>query len=150
MLSINSTCAESEHLTGLGLGIPYGGFGANYEYQKSDVLSPFLGAGLTPDGLGWALGCRIHYPGKSSRLRGRVSALYGTTTLQTTYEQRGLHVSTHEELKEGWASGLGGEWRFGERWSVDLDLLYLWYDIPEGYESDGSDVKFSLGFRKRI
>lgn len=79
----NAALRESRHVAGPGLGIPYGGLGVNYEYQKSSVVAPFLGAGITPYDLGWSIGCRVYYPGTHGRLRGRLSALYGTTTILT-------------------------------------------------------------------
>lgn len=134
-----------EQSVGFGLGLPYGGVGVNYELGVNDYFAPTLGVGLLPDNLGWNLGVRLYYPGRDSKLRGRLTALYGTNTL---IEYTGYGESDYK-TKEGFSAGIGANWRFSKTWAFDADLFVAESKAPAGAEKKGGDVKFSLGMSRR-
>jgi hypothetical protein len=139
--------AEVENVIGIGLGLPYGGFGINYELGISDYFAPTFGVGYLPDNLGWNVGARLYYPDRSAKIRGRVTVLYGTNLL---IERRNWSGGEEYETDEGISAGVGFNWQFSQNWAFDGDLFYTDYEIPEGYEEKGgSEVKFSLGFSSR-
>ena len=144
-LCFSSHASSIENVFGFGIGMPYGGFGVNYELGLNDYLAPTAGVGYLPDNLGWAVGLRLYYPGRELKFRGRFTALYGTNTL---IENKGFFDSEYE-TETGFSAGIGFNWRFGKNWAFDGDLFIADSDIPTGYEEKGSDVKFSLGLSYR-
>jgi hypothetical protein len=120
---------------GLGLGIPYGVLGVNGDVGVGPVE---LTAGLGL--LGWNVGARLYpslkYDKKGSPTGVRFSAFYGVNTILDTYDDW--------ELRTGLTVGVGA--RFGP---FDIDLLFPFSDIPDGYERASFDtpVKLSVGFR---
>lgn len=136
---------QIEHSVGGGLGLPYGGVGANYELGLNDFFAPTVGLGWLPENLGWNAGARLYYPGRDSKVRGRLTALYGTNTVL----ERNVLGNKDYKTEEGFSGGLGLNWRFTDRWAFDADLFVVDQDVPPGYTKEGSDVKISLGFSRR-
>lgn len=136
---------QLEHVIGGGIGLPYGGIGANYELGINDYFAPIVGLGLLPEDIGWNVGARLYYPGRDAKFRGRLTALYGTNTLL----ERTVAGEREYDTDTGLSGGIGINWRFGDHWAFDADVFVVDYDIPVGYEEQGSDVKGSLGFSRR-
>ncbi len=136
---------QLEHVIGWGLGVPYGGIGANYELSVNDYFAPTVGLGLLPENIGWNVGARLYYPGRDAKLRGRVTALYGTNTLL----KRTIWGKEEYDTDTGLTGGIGINWRFGDHWAFDADLLALDHDTKPGYENNDSTLKGSLGFSRR-
>ncbi len=138
---------DIENVIGFGVGLPYGGFGINYELGLTDYFAPMIGVGALPDNVGWNVGARLYYPDRSAKFRVRATCLYGTNTL---LEERSWWNNEEEyTTDEGISAGFGFNWRFAQSWAFDFDLFYVDSDIPAGYEEKGSDVKFALGFSCR-
>jgi hypothetical protein len=139
---VHSTQLEQSY--GLGLGLPYGGLGVNYELGVNDYFAPTLGLGYLPDNIGWNAGVRFYYPGRDARFRGRLTALYGTNVIL----KKTIAGNTDYDTQTGMSGGLGFNWRFGDYWSFAVDLFVVENDVPAGYEEKGSEVKFTLGFSR--
>ncbi len=51
------------------------------------------------------------------------------------------------ETDTGNALGVGFDWEYTKKWSLDFDLFFVDYEVPEGYKrKDNSDIKISVGF----
>lgn len=129
---------------GFGYGIPYGYLGLNGEYMLFDYFSITGGLGFSPGGAGWIMGIRIYMNEPSRRIRPRISALYGTVSVLS---KRYGPEQTYEN-DQGYAYGLGFEWKFLDsgKHSLDFDLIMTDYDVPPGYEKKGPSIKFSIGY----
>ncbi len=152
LLFITAFCVPAnansmENVFGLGIGMPYGGLGVNYELSLNDYFAPTVGVGSLPENTGWNVGLRLYYPGRDHKFRGRITALYGTNTV---LERERNNSDSDYDTETGFSGGIGFNWRFGKAWAFDGDLFFAESDIPEGYEEKGGDVKFSLGFSYRF
>ena len=117
---------------GLGYGIPYGYFGINGEYMLFKYCSMTGGLGYSPGGPGWSMGFRVYINEPSRRIRPRITALYGTVSVLTKkYGPEEMY-----ENDQGYAYGLGFEWKFLQsgKHSLDFDIIMTDYDVPPGYE----------------
>ncbi len=144
--SFSANANSIENVFGVGIGLPYGGLGFNYEIGLTDYLAPTVGIGYLPDNLGWNAGIRLYYPGRDHNFRGRITALYGTNTL---IEDRFFGFDDEYDTETGFSGGIGFNWRFGNQWAFDGDLFVSDSDVPFGYEEKGSEVLASLGFNYR-
>lgn len=129
---------------GFGYGIPYGQLGLNGEYTLFDYLSMTGGLGYSPGGPSWIMGVRIYVNEPARRLRPRISAMYGTVSvLSKKYGPEETY-----ENDQGYAYGLGFEWKFLDsgKHSLDFDIIMTDYDVPPGYEKRGPRIKFSVGY----
>lgn len=72
---------ESNKLSiGLGLGVPYGGLGGNFEVERNRfAISGGLGYDLA--GLGWAVGVKAYLNELTKTFRLRASCFYGITSV---------------------------------------------------------------------
>jgi hypothetical protein len=134
---------EAEHVLGFGLGIPYGVLGANYEIGLNEYVAGTVGLGLAIEGLGWFAGGRLYYPA-SDKFRARLTAGYGVTGIVTGFGSDTL---------TGFAGGPGLDWRYGEKWSFQADVLFITTeDVPENADElgGGGNVKIALGFARRF
>lgn len=121
----------------LGLGIPYGLFGLNYEHPINDMISLQGGLGYAIAGPGWAAGAKVYaMKNTGTNIRFFLTGLYGTTTL---LDRSG--VLEDLELKTGAAAGIG----FGKR-SWQVEIIYPFTKVPAGFEEQGSNVKFAFGW----
>ncbi len=145
--SISTTAtAISRGKVGLGFGIPYGVLGANVEVGLNDIISLCAGVGIYPSGndvdnfsdleIGYAVGGRIYFAPRKSHFRPRISLLRATVA---------INKST-DSFIDGFAPGLGLDWKFSHKWGMDFDLLYPIYDKPKGTHQEGGAVKISIGF----
>lgn len=145
LLVIVSTPAfgsEKINSVGVGIGLPFGGLGVNYERQVNDFSAFTVGLGVLPDNIGYSIGTRFYYPKLDARFRGRLSVLYGVNTLEE-------NVYTDDyETQSGFSGGPGFSWRFSENWAFDADLFFVDNDVSEGFVEKGSSAKVSLGFRR--
>ena len=137
---------STEHVFGLGFGLPYGGFGVNYEIGVEDYVAPVGGAGYLPDNVGWNVGARVYFPGRESKFRGRITILFGTNVL---LERKGYSKSDYS-TEIGASGGIGLKWRFGTSSAFDADLFLVDPNLPAGYRETGSDVKVAFGFSYRF
>lgn len=125
---------------GIGVGIPFGGIGANVETMLSRHFSISLGMGIAAGNLGWAGGIRAYPIGSDQKVSPRLSAYYGTVAV--------LDFGDREEVDEGVAYGVGLSWRNQPNTRIEFDLLYIDYEPPAGFvKEDGSDINLMLGYR---
>jgi hypothetical protein len=123
---------------GIGIGVPYGGLGVNYEAGEQTRLS--LGVGRLPQGIGWSIGAK-HYlqPPVFGEGRFAVSAYYGVNEVARTGS---LLRGYDYETDTGFSVGIG--WS-GE--DIDIGILYAFNDLPAGYDDYGPLTEFYLGYR---
>ena len=136
----SASAQDNEQAIGIGVGIPYGVLGVNYEVALNDYVAGTAGLGFAIEGLGWFAGGRLYYP-VSDKFRARLTAGYGVTAIVTGFGSDTL---------TGFAGGPGLDWRFGEKWSFQSDVLFITYDEPDGVSADGGNVKVALGFARRF
>lgn len=138
---------------GLGLGIPYGGFGLNLAHTLTDKVDLSLGFGTLFEPA-WAAGVRFYpQPGDSGV---RLSALYGTNAVLSTVECGGYYCESEYEQFQGFNVGIGwGQRGRSSGWDFDV-LLVVTSGIDDrideleeqGYEPEyeSSGVEFSFGY----
>ncbi len=133
---------ENLNKVGLGLGIPYGLLGANAELGLHPNLALTGGVGITPGGLGWAVGARAYGP-KLGSIRPRLTALHGVVAiLETQY----WYGDSDYETITGNAIGIGLEWESTTDTFIELDILSTDADVPAGATQEGGDTKISIGY----
>ncbi len=141
----DTTIAKGPFLRlGFGYGIPYGYLGINGEYMLFQYFSLTGALGYSPGGPGWIAGMRIYINEPEKRIRPRISALYGTVSVLTKkYGPEEIY-----ETDQGYAYGLGIEWKFfnSGKHSLDFDIIMTDYNVPPGYEKKGPKIKFSIGY----
>ena len=135
----SATAQNNEQVLGIGFGIPYGALGVNYEIGINQYAAGTVGLGFAIEGVGWFAGGRLYYP-VSAKLRTRLTAGYGVTAVVTGSENG---------TRTGFAIGPGLDWRYGEKWSFQADVLFATFDVHEGEHGDDSGVKIALGFARR-
>ncbi len=146
VLAAGAKANEFEHNLGIGIGLPYGGWGLNYEFGATDYFAPTFGIGERRD-TQWNVGFRLYYPGKSAKFRFRTTFLYGSNTIIKREYPNGR---SEYEAREGASAGPGFNWRFGEKWGFDFDFFIVDSDIPDGYEEKSSGNIIALGFVRRF
>lgn len=128
---------------GLGIGVPYGVLGGNLEVFPVNLISLFLGLGATPAGAGWSIGARLYPFGSQKQFNPRLSVLHGVVAyLETKYW---YGTSTYETI-DGNALGLGFDWIFSNKYSLDFDVVFLDYSLPAGAKEQGGKTKISIGY----
>ena len=140
--SCSAVGSEKSNTVGVGVGLPFGGLGVNYERQINDYYAFTIGLGALPDNIGYLAGFRLYYPKPDSKFRGRLSVLYGVNTIE-----QDVHSDDYE-TQTGFSAGPGLSWRFNNNWAFDADLFFVDNDVSEGYLEKGSSAKLSLGFRR--
>ena len=159
LLSTSAYSQDMENVIGLGLGLPYGVLGLNYELGIHDYIAPTVGVGFALSEFAWNAGVRAYYPGRDASFRGRATVLYGTNSIiDDPYEDE-------YTTDEGMSIGLGLNWRYSEHWAFDFDVFNIQSDAKEELEDKieehgdsnrytveeyGGDVKISLGFSYRF
>jgi hypothetical protein len=128
---------EEDVRFGIGIGIPYGLFGVNFETSLTDYVSATAGFGSLQREFDFAVGGRVYPFKRSGRFGPRVSALLGTVKM--------LSVGDSSGPLFGGALGFGFDWKFYGRNSLDLDLFYAIYQLPKGY-TDNGPLELSLGY----
>ena len=119
---------------GIGLGIPYGGVGLNYETAGQAV--PTLGLGYVPGGVGWNVGLRYYLkPPGTTNMNWRITAFYGVNTI--------LDTGSEYDTRTGVSLAIGVKNAKG----FDADLVIPFTNVPAGYEEAGAALKLSLGWR---
>ncbi|MCC6502585.1 MAG: hypothetical protein IT362_05545 [Deltaproteobacteria bacterium] len=131
----------------LGIGIPYGGIGANAEMRLGRYFAATAGFG-SMDGEPAASGGVRFYPlGHDRKVSPRVSAYYGSVTIIDW----GIFSDRGRNSDEGMAYGAGLEWQNSTKYSLDFELLYVDYAVREGFtRTDEGDFKFVLGYGWRF
>jgi opacity protein-like surface antigen len=132
-----------ENSIGVGLGLSYGGIGANYELGLNDYVALTVGAGFMGDAFGYNGGLRLYVPGQDAAFRVRASVLYGANAVY------GEDASKDGTLT-GLSAGLGAEWWFARAWALELDALYSAIDKSDDYELTGSEITVGAGLRFRF
>ena len=137
-----------EFTAGAGYGITYGGLGVDFETSLVEYVGVVAGFGYTSAGVGWAVGARAYPIGRRGWLNPRLGAYRGVIGV---IERTGVEDETHVDN----AFGAGFEWNFstGDRErkdTLDFEVLYLDYKLPEGYDLLGSDVRLAVGYRFRF
>lgn len=148
----------------MGLGIPYGIYGANLDINVVHNLDLSLGGGLASIGLdpAYNLGLRysfISWKDPSSLNRLRLSAYYGINSMLWVYQISYYGSSEERKTYEGFSFGIGMQQLIGKTktYGFDFDIFYLETnrldrDIEklrnEGYDVEKTrNVKISFGFR---
>lgn len=135
--------AQADHFrVGAGVGIHYGGYGANTEYRINRYASVSAALGYTNhEAPAWAVGASF-YPLKNDKtFNPRLSGYYGRVA---TID---WHNSVGDHRYEAWNGGtLGGgfEWRVYKMLSLDFDLYYIAREHRTNVNY-GSDAGASLG-----
>jgi hypothetical protein len=131
---------------GVGVGIPYGGFGLNLSYRFNDWVEASGGYGTRRNGFeGWAIGGRIYPFAGLTRFRPRLAAFYGV--VGTVTSNNGTSINKTIDVFEGFALGGGFEWKFARRHSLDFDIFYTIGEPPEKYQTSGNRHRVvSLGY----
>jgi len=149
---------------GVGIGIPYGVFGINGEYNIPEVdnLAISVGIGSTIfAGTGFNAGAKYYFRDIGNTWRPRAMIFYGTNSLIVIETDSYYAEDDYEAWKyEGLTLGAGQQWTFGESKShaMDLDVMYIltqgdFDDQKEALEYAGYDVgnagkiKISIGYR---
>lgn len=136
---------------GIGLGIPYGIMGGNFEINTGDVLSLTSSVGYSPGGAAYSFGCRLYAVPRNAKFRPCISLHYGVVAVLEkqiysysyyTYTQT---TQTKYENINGTAFGVGYKYIKGNG-SWDFDILYLSFKLPSYAEQQGGNVKISVGY----
>ena len=142
---------KKEFYLGVGIGIPYGGIGANIEAGRDIIftagigLVPFTDASANNSQIGWSTWLKYYFKGDILKsVKSRASLLWGTVGVgETVFTNLLTGQSQHlYQLQTGFAPGLGLR---GENW--DFDISYPFYNLPSNYSNVWGTVKFSFGFR---
>lgn len=125
----------------VGLGIPFGGgIGGNFEATFGRYFAATIGLGSAEGYLGWSGGVRAYPMGHDRKVNPRLSAYYGTVAI-LDWGYGNLETDT------GAAYGGGFDWKFQRDQGVEVEILYVDYDAPQGFvRTRGSDVKLTLGY----
>jgi hypothetical protein len=143
LLSTGALAMKPEHVVGLGLGLPYGGVGVNYELGLNEWFAPTGGLGYYDDDTRWNVGGRFYYPGQTAKLRGRVTLLYGTNaTLNNSF-------TGEKKALEGFSAGVGVDWRYSSHWAYSFDVFVADPDVPAGANRENNGIVIALGFSRR-
>ncbi len=132
---------------GLGIGIPYGGIGANAEMRLGRRFAATAGFGSMEGEPAAAGGVRFYPLGHDRQVNPRVSAYYGSVAIIDwgTFSSRGSNSD------EGMAYGAGIEWQSSPNNSLDFELLYVDYVVRDGFtKTDESNIKLVLGYGWRF
>jgi hypothetical protein len=138
-ISLNLVLSADDYLKtsiGLGLGIPYGMYGANMDYFVNPHVALTAGFGTTEAaGAGYAIGSRYYFVGPDKTFRPRLTALAGINgslkkdVLRKDAKNRDSanDIVSIEETYPGASLGLGALITWGSRRSqgIDLDVYYI-------------------------
>mgnify|MGYP000530703033 FL=1 len=127
---------------GVGVGIPFGGLGLNYEYRLNDYAALIMGLGFVPENVGYNAGVRFYYPKPTATFRGRLSVLYGVNAIEDN-----IYTDKYE-TQTGLSVGPGLSWFFSKNLALDVDFLFTNYKASEGFTEKGPSTKISLGIRR--
>ncbi len=136
---------------GIGIGIPYGGLGANVEAGKDTAFTAGLGVVPLPDAsngtmqIGWSTGIKTYFKEIQPGVRLRAGILWGTVAISSKTTTNALTgtISKDLQLQRGFAPIVGLR---GENWDFDVAFPFG-YTIPDGASETGGNIKFSFGFR---
>jgi hypothetical protein len=145
---------------GLGLGIPYGIFGANIDYAVNETISFSGGIGTSIfAGPAYNFGIKIYLKGVGHKSRPRVSAYYGVNATILVIDELTDEFLV-EETHHGLSVGIGQQWMWGDRKNkgLDVDLILLasstYHDraveVEEEYGTtltETGNIKLSIGYR---
>lgn len=136
---------------GLGLGIPYGVLGGNFEVNTGDYLSLTCGVGYSPGGAAYSVGGRLYTAVRDKKFRPCVSMHYGVVAVlekkiySYSYYGYSSTSSTEYENVNGSAFGVGFKYnKVSTSW--DFDILYLNYNMPAYTQQQTGNVKISVGY----
>ena len=117
---------------GIGVGIPYGVIGANFEIDPNDYLGLTAGLGISPVSAdpGWVFGGRFYLSEREATTRFRLTLLHGIVgfvTNETSSDKTG-----YEKAIVGNALGIGLNYEpEGSKWSCDFDLMFPNFKVSE-------------------
>lgn len=144
----------AEKRVGIGLGIPYGGLGTNCEVDINNHLSFTGGIGYALADVGWSVGVRMYLSNPDKSLRWRVGWLRGTAFIIED-KDRWLNIPGNYDYRIGWALTIGYKWKYSEKKSFDIDIVYPmlgskwekeWLKEIHEAEEIGLPVKISFGW----
>jgi hypothetical protein len=142
--------ADAELGLGLGVGIPFGGIGANFEFCPRipgapnalyDHVGVSVGVGMNTVGPGYSFGARGYPLGKTGAIVPRVAAYYGVVALAEYSDGSGERI-------EGFALGGALLHRLGGRVSAEAEGLYIFPSWGSGMLD--SRLKISVGLHARL
>jgi hypothetical protein len=161
LMTVTKKAYNSPISLGLGIGIPYGLFGFNGDFNiyNSLYFSIGLGSGYAV-GPWYNVGCKYYLRSGGYKWRPRVLVNYGVFG-EIASDPQGSLPKIRETI-EGFTIGVGQQWIAGikKSWGFDFDIIYLLENSKfdnsmeeykkQGYnftfETDGS-IKISLGLR---
>jgi hypothetical protein len=135
----NANNYAKEGSIGLGIGIPFGGLGANIEYMFAENFAATLGLGFSSSGKAIIGGGRIYFASKKSNLRPIFDVYFGNNLLLSDYPSFGFNL------------GAGFKAMFDKRKKHGLEIELLYVLTSSGlssYQSDpNSRLGYSIGYR---
>lgn len=133
-----TTLGASTVSFGPGVGIPYGVIGCNLEVDFFEYFGICAGVGISPEGIGSAIGGRIYLAGADSRVRPRLGYYRGTVgAVEYAWDE-------YEDVR-GNAIGVGLLIKINDRISMDGEIIYI--ESWEYAEEPDSRYKISVGVR---
>jgi hypothetical protein len=147
---------------GVGVGIPYGVLGSNWDINIAPNLNVSGGFGTTVfAGMGYNFGLKYFLRSVEHKFRPRVSGYYGVNSMIVVQNQFG--ITDDGTSYAGLSLGFGAQWMWGSSRTsgLDFDLMYILtrggFDdalsdlTTRGYEvSDPGKIKVSVGYRRSI
>lgn len=113
-----TTLGASTVSFGPGLGIPYGIIGGNLEVGFFEYFGICAGVGISPEGIGSAIGGRIYLAGADTRVRPRLGYYRGTVgAIEYAWDE-------YEDVR-GNALGLGLLIKINDKISMDGEIIYI-------------------------
>ncbi|HLZ17714.1 MAG TPA: hypothetical protein VKQ08_11765 [Cyclobacteriaceae bacterium] len=79
-IAVNSYSQVDKATFGLGIGLDYGGFGANFSVYPAKNFGLFGGAGYALAGVGYNVGAKIRFMSETSRIVPFLNGMYGYNT----------------------------------------------------------------------
>lgn len=164
-VSLNAQSEEHTIVTikkssiGVGIGIPYGIVGTNFDINVAPNVNFSMGIGTTIfAGMGYNFGAKVFLVSPESNFRPRLSAYYGINSM--IVPETGFGLSDDGKSYSGLSVGFGAQWMWGSSKSngLDFDFVYIAssnWDLKEwrksGYVVDEpGKLKISVGYRHGI
>jgi hypothetical protein len=136
----NANYYAKEGSYGLGIGVPFGGLGANVEYMFAENFAANLGLGLSLSGIAMNGGARVYFAPRKGNLRPMFDVYFGNNLLLLNSTSFGLNI------------GAGFKAMFDKRKKHGLEIELIYVLTSTGLYSyqtnSNSRVGFSIGLRK--
>lgn len=133
----SAAASKKKHSFGLGFGIPYGGLGANIDFNVVKNLYFTGGFGYVGTA-GYNFGVKYFLAPIKNNFRPTISVYYGVNTLE---ESRWKGLKSYH----GVSLGIGAQWMWGNN-GLNFDIIIITYSKRKvGIENR---IKISIGYRR--